>query len=116
MTYAYDSLGRMSRVTRPFTATNVNKDVTYSYDLHGWTTGVTTNSFREELFYADGPGTPRYNGNISSIRWYDRSRTTRGYKLTYDDANRLTQAAYGQGTNLSSYTPSRYSFRIPLIC
>ena len=61
-------------------------------------------SFLKQLFYADGSGTPRYNGNISSIKWKDRSRTIRGYKFTYDDANRLTQAAYGQGSNITSST------------
>ena len=103
LTYAYDDLGRLSKVTRPFTTANVSKDVTYTYDLHGWTTGITTNSFREELFYADGPGTPRYNGNISAMRWQNNNyNNKRGYKFTYDDANRLTQAKYGEGVALTS--------------
>ncbi len=103
MTYAYDSLSRLSRVTRPFTNASVDKDVTYTYDLHGWTTGITTNSFCEELFYADGPGTPRYNGNISAMRWQNNNyNNKRGYKFAYDDSNQLTQATYGRGNAISA--------------
>ena len=100
-TYAYDALGRLSSVTRPFTSGTVS----YSYDLHGWTTGITTNSFYEELFYAGGPGNPRWNGNISAMRWHnDDYYYKRGYKFTYDGANRLTQATYGEGDALTSNT------------
>ena len=104
LTYGYDDLGRLSRVTRPFASAGVNKDVTYAYDLHGWTTAITANSFQEELFYAGGPGTPRWNGNISAIRWKDKtSRAIRGYRLGYDGANRLVQAIYGQSNALTTY-------------
>ena len=104
MTYAYDALGRLSRVTRPITsATGLNPDVEYEYDLHGWTTGITTHSFCEELFYAGGPGAPRWNGNVSCMRWKDKKGTQkRGYKFTYDDAGRLTQATYGEGDALTA--------------
>ena len=57
LTYGYDGLGRLSRVTRPF-PTSTNRDAEYAYDLHGWMTGVTAGSFYEELHYADGPGAP----------------------------------------------------------
>ena len=99
LTYAYDALGRLSSISRPFTS----GDVAYTYDLHGWTTGITTNSFCEELFYADGPGAPRYGGDVSSMRWssYEHS-PKRGYKFSYDDAGRLTQATYGEGNTLTS--------------
>ena len=99
MTYGYDALGRLTSISRPFTSGTVN----YTYDLHGWTKGITTNSFREELFYADGPGNPRYSGNVSSIRWRnDDYYNKRGYRFTYDTANRLTQAVYGEGDALTS--------------
>lgn len=101
-TYTYDALGRVSKITRPFTS-STNPDVSYEYDLHGWTKKITTNSFKEELFYADGPGTPRWNGNISSMRWrnegYNRKR---GYKFTYDNAGRLTSGVYGEGDALTT--------------
>lgn len=102
MTYTYDDLGRVSKITRPFTS-STNPDVSYEYDLHGWTKKINTNSFKEELFYADGPGTPRWNGNISSMRWrnegYNRKR---GYKFTYDNAGRLTSGVYGEGDALTT--------------
>ena len=99
LTYVYDALGRLTSVSRPFTSGTVS----YSYDLHGWMTGITADSFSEELFYANGPGTPRWNGNISSMRWKNNSYSPkRGYKFTYDTANRLTQAVYGEGNTLTS--------------
>ena len=99
MTYSYDALGRLSGISRPFTS----GDVTYTYDLHGWTTGITAGSFQEELFYADGPGAPCWNGNVSSMRWKNYGYSPkRGYRFTYDDACRLTQALYGEGDGLTS--------------
>jgi len=101
-TYEYDALGRLSKVTRPVKASDY-KNVEYKYDIHGWLKSISTKPFREELFYADGLGTPCYNGNISSIKWKDKISTIRGYKFTYDDANRLTQGIYGEGESLDSY-------------
>ena len=83
--------------------------VSYAYDLRGWLTNISTGSFTEELFYADGPGTTLYNGNISSIRWKDNTQSSkRGYKFSYDTANRLTAGIYGEGDALSSNT-NRYT-------
>ena len=97
--YEYDALGRLSGISRPFTS----GDVTYTYDLHGWTTGITAGSFQEELSYADGPGTPCWNGNVSSMRWKNYGYSPkRGYRFIYDDAGRLTQALYGEGEALAS--------------
>ena len=102
MSYEYDALGRLSKTIRPFT-TSVDPVIEYNYDLHGWTKKITTHSFQEELSYADGLGTPCYNGNISSIRWKDKtSNAFRGYKYTYDNANRLTSGVYGEGDALTT--------------
>jgi hypothetical protein len=107
-TYTHDNLGRLSTISRP-TSSSTNRDVSYAYDLCSWITGITTSTYIEELFYANGPGTAYYNGNISSIRWKDSSQSLkRGYKFTYDTANRLTSGAYGEGDALSSNT-NRYS-------
>ncbi len=48
---------------------------------------------------------PFWNGNISSMKWKNgNSSQKRGYKFSYDDANRLVQAAYGEGDALTSST------------
>ena len=101
-TYEYDELGRLIRNNRQGKS-NVNLDIKYEYDLHGWLKEISTRNFSEELFYADGLGSPCYNGNISSVKWKDKtSSTTKGYKFFYDDANRLTQGIYGEGDALTS--------------
>ena len=106
--YKHDDLGRLSKVLRP-SSLSTNGSVSYAYDLRSWMTGITTSTYIEELFYADGPGTKLYNGNISSIRWKDNSQSAkRGYKFSYDTANRLTSGAYGEGDALGSNT-GRYS-------
>lgn len=97
MTHEYDALGRLSSIKRQSKLSST-LDVNYTYDLHGWLKGITTNKFQENLFYADGVGVPCYNGNISSIKW-----KIRGYKFAYDKANRLTQATYGEGDAITGY-------------
>ena len=47
-------------------------------------------------------GTPCYNGNISSLTWENAGyKQKRGYKFTYDNLNRMTNAAYGERDDLS---------------
>ena len=77
----YDDLGRVKSITRGGSAGTIS----YGYDLHGWTTDVNSNDFREELHYADGIGTPGFNGNISSQLWSASDYgQVRGYKFEYD--------------------------------
>lgn len=110
--YTYDKLGRMYQITRNGLPTSVTRTVTYAYDMHGWLKSIKTNSFMEELFYADGPGTKLYNGNISSLRWKDNtSSAKRGYKFTYDGVNRMTAGVYGEGDDLATNT-NRYTERM----
>lgn len=101
ISYTYDALGQLKSVTRPF-GSEQGGIVNYEYDLHGWTKQITTNSFKERLFYADGPGIPCYNGNISSLTWENAGyKQRRGYKFTYDNLNRITNAVYGERDDLS---------------
>ena len=93
LAYSYDALGRLSSVVRPAS------EVRYDYDVHGWLTGITTDSFKEVLCYADSKGVfpACYNGNISSMKWWNSNYSLwRGYSFQYDGANRLTYASYGE--------------------
>ena len=102
--YQYDDLGRVENIKRSDTA----GDITYAYNLRGWTTDITGKGFCEKLYYTDGPGTPCYNGNISSQQWKaDNETDMRGYKFSYDGLNRLTTAVYGEREDMSNH-PNRY--------
>ena len=108
--YTYDNLGRLTQADCNNIVTN-----SYAYDLHGWmkslssTTG-SVNLFSQNLYYTDGSGTPLWSGNISSMRFQDSSNTNSysGYRYTYDNLGRLTQADYCVGEQLSmlAYTNS----------
>ena len=106
--YQYDDLGRVENIKRSDTA----GDITYAYNLRGWTTDITGKGFCEKLYYTDGPGTPCYNGNISSQQWKaDNETDMRGYKFSYDGLNRLTTAVYGERGDMSSNV-GRYDEKI----
>lgn len=77
--------------------------VKYAYNIRGWMTGINSDKFKQILSYTDGPGTPRYNGNISSMSWSAGSVSTmKGYTFAYDKLDRLTNAVYGEGSALTS--------------
>ena len=112
ISYTYDNLGRTSTLSRP------SSEVSYTYDMRGWLKNITTNSFKEDLFYADWtyPTSTKdatvhkcYNGNIAAIRWSnDNYNQVRGYRFVYDKANRLTDALYGERADLNNKT-NRYN-------
>ena len=112
ISYTYDNLGRTSTLSRP------SSKVSYTYDMRGWLKNITTNSFKEDLFYADWtyPTLTKdatvhkcYNGNIAAIRWSnDNYNQVRGYRFVYDKANRLTDALYGERADLNNKT-NRYN-------
>ena len=90
----YDDLGRLSRKTFH----NGLLNTSYSYNIRSWLTGITGSSFEQVLHYTDGTGIPYYNGNISSMVWKSgEDDIMRGYRFTYDNLNRLTNAVYGEG-------------------
>ena len=97
--YTYDNLGRLASVSRPLSS------VSYAYEMHGWLKNITTNSFKEDLFYADCPDKAYncYNGNIGTMKWSNSNyEQIRGYKFVYDNANRLTDALYGERASLDN--------------
>ena len=124
LTYSYDSVERLLRVTHQLNGGNAvtlsaysyddqgrlyekkyhgNHVYRYSYNLQGRLTGITGNFFSQNLYYNTGFGVPCYNGNISSMTWQSGGESTRrGYKFTYDGLNRLLNATYGEGTSIST--------------
>lgn len=106
--YDYDATNRLSRIIRSDYVGNVS----YGYEIHGWPVSIETKSFKEYLAYADGVGTPCYNGNISTVKWSNGNGTQpKGYRFRYDSLNRLTSAAYGEGETLNDAT-GRYDERV----
>lgn len=107
-TYTYDDLGRMTSNQHGGSAGTLS----YNYNVRGWLTSVSGTGFSEELFYTDGPGTPCYNGNISSMRYTAGTETTcRGYRFSYDNLNRLSTATYGEQTALTTNS-GRYTEQV----
>ena len=98
VTFTYDAYGRVTQKKLHNTNT-----VDYKYNLRNWVTSVNSTKFQQNLYYNTGNGTSCYNGNISSTTWKSGNETTtRGYKFTYDGANRLTGSTYGEGLAIST--------------
>ena len=96
----YDDFGRLS--AEQYHGTAANK-LSYAYNVRGWLTGITGSKFSQNLYYNTGAGTPRYNGNISSLTWkVGNESTVRGYKFTYDGLNRMQNAVYGETAALNA--------------
>lgn len=103
--YDYDDLGRIQTIQRGGNAGNVS----YDYNLRGWTTSIDGKGFKEWLHYTDGHGTPYYSGNISSQLWkVDNENFKRGYKFTYNGFGWMRKAEYAEGDNQNTHQ-NRYS-------
>ena len=104
--YEYDPFNKIQKIIRPQKAGVVK----YIYDdIHGWPTNIESNSFTENISYANGSGMPYYSGNISSIKWKTNNyKQERGYKFYYDNLNRLSNAIYGEGSSLTD-AANRYN-------
>ena len=99
--YAYDGVGRLGGKDRQLYGRR-KSPCSYTYDVHGWLTGVVNGVFQEQLYYADGLDGGCWNGNISTVKWRSVSNGTyEGYNLKYDGDNRLYSAAFGSGDNLT---------------
>ncbi len=106
----YDNFGRITKVERGLQGGTS----AYTYDLAGRLTYITHDGgFTQTLHYADGPGTPRYDGMVSAMSWKTGPGETRlrGYMYEYDELGRLTGAVYGENTTLKS-NPNRYTERV----
>ena len=99
--YGYDAIGRLNVKKRQLSATNKSY-CSYSYDVHGWLTSLSSGTFEERLYYADGLDGGCWNGNVSTVKWSTNSGADyQGYNLKYDNNNRLTSAVFGTGDNLT---------------
>ncbi|GAB6013483.1 hypothetical protein MK137Hg34_000304500, partial [Viscerimonas tarda] len=83
----YDELGRL-KTTAP--KNNTTMKLTYTYNTRSWLTNISGTRLSENIYYNQSAfgGTPRYNGNISTVLFDNYL----GYNYTYDNLNRLTQA------------------------
>jgi RHS repeat-associated protein len=88
----------------------------YVYNIRGWlksinnlSIDVSNDVFGMELYYEsigeinNLVSDRQYNGNIAGVKWRIKNDITRGYGYEYDDLNRLTDAHYGDGTNLDEH-------------
>lgn len=108
--YDYDALGRVKSLVRIHDKDSLSTE--NEYNIRNWLTAIRNPHFTQELHYTDGAGMPRYNGNISSMNWKDsNSSALSGYKFTYDDLNRMTDALYGEGSNLA-INPDRFNEQV----
>ena len=99
--YVYDAIGRLINKKRHLIGTNKSY-CSYSYNVHGWLTSISSGGLQEYLYYTDGLDGGCYNGNISTFKWKASNDVNyQGYNLKYDGNNRLYNAVYGSGNNLS---------------
>lgn len=113
-TYAYDHAGRLTKITHQLddgkvvtlsentydelgrlktTKANDRQDLqlTYTYNIRDWVTGITGTHFKEHLYYNTAltdHAVPAWNGNIATVVYDDYM----GFDYTYDYADRLTKA------------------------
>ncbi len=84
----------------------------YGYNARHQITKAESRLFSQYFSYVDGPGTPCYNGNISSISWVTENDTLRkGYRYFYDGLNRMEKAEYGENENMKLH-PNRYTEQV----
>lgn len=97
LAYHYDDLGNIKSLTRTDGTSTLT--TTNTYNIRNWLTSIESPLFSQTLHYTDGPGTPQYGGNISSMTWKTgKELTTRNYQYSYDKLNRLTSANYSEGS------------------
>ena len=108
--YSYDALGRVNSLLHVHDKDSLT--IKNDYNIRNWLTTIRNPYFSQTLYYTDGTGTPCYNGNISSMTWAAGNNSNLyGYKFMYDGLNRMTDALYGEGSNLT-INSDRFNERI----
>ena len=92
--YTYDNQGRRNTVSYH----NGAENLTYSYNIQDWLTGISGTKFTQTLGYGS-----HYNGNISSMDW-TADGASHSYTFTYDGLNRLRNAIHGTGAYTEKVT------------
>jgi RHS repeat-associated protein len=113
-TNTYDELGRLN--SKAISGSLVS--TSYTYNVRGWLTGLTSPKFTENLYYYTNsvslPSfTASYNGNISGMKWSipeDNLGYDRAYSFTYDALDRLTTGNYCGKSGTSTYTGTTGKF------
>ena len=93
--YTYDTFGRIA--TKKLHGSSTNQ-LTYSYNIQNWLTGISSSKFTQTLGYGSD-----YNGNISSINW-NANGSSHSYTFTYDGVNRMLNATHGTGAYTEKVT------------
>lgn len=105
----YDGWGRLKRNKRNGRSSLLTE---YDYNIRSWVTNLSGPLFRQTIHYNEGVANHRFNGNISSMTWQcGTGQSERGYKFEYDRLNRLTDALYGEGSQISE-NAGRYNEQI----
>ena len=100
----YDGIGRLSKVSYHDGCDSVS----YSYNVRNKLVSISSIDFNQNLYYATGPGTPRYNDFVSSLTWQNGEFPVQGYMFEYDPSGNLTNSIYGEG-NALALNCNRYS-------
>ncbi len=140
--FTYDEQGRLLKTEQQITGDNVNgkvllsectydefdrmstskihngaQTITYSYEIGGAITSVSSPSFSYYLDYDKvnvSGASARYDGNINAIRWKNGNGVEKAYIYTYDKMNHLNSAAYkennGEWTNDNRYKVSGLTY------
>lgn len=128
-----DEMGRLSKLNLfrdNSQASNYLQEIDYSYNEKGWLKRINNSSllideyndndddvFGQELYYHDAnPGStsfyqPRYNGNISAVKWKSKASNIDGsilpeklYSFEYDEFQRLKHSYYAENTLTNAYS------------
>ena len=100
----YDGIGRLSKVSYHDGCDSVS----YSYNVRDKLVAISSMDFNQNLYYASGPGIPRYNDFVSSLTWQNGEFPVQGYMFEYDPSGNLTNSIYGEGDALA-LNRNRYS-------
>jgi len=71
---------------------NATNTTSYAYNEPGWIKTAISNEFSYRLKYNDGT-TPQFNKNIANQDWGSSGSFPNSFSYTYDNLNRLTNAA-----------------------